>query len=83
MKSVDFAAPASVFLWPKGPFKKRHPGYRRFETLAEAIAFVMEDMPARGNLQMIQTLDHDLTYSEAKSLYESDAYPLPRTRREG
>jgi hypothetical protein len=52
--------------------------YRKFPSLAEAVRFVIEDLPA-GMMHPIAETDQD-RFEDAglRALYEAAQYPLPR-----
>ena len=53
--------------------------YRRFDSVAEALRFAMEDMPSallRGSGLEVEEARSD--GQQMQRLYESEAYPLPR-----
>jgi hypothetical protein len=54
-------------------------GYKRFETVAEALRFAIEEMPAsllRGSILEVEEARFDST--QIQRLYEAGEYPLPR-----
>ena len=75
----DYGAPAELFM-PKRKGGARQPlGYRRFNTAAEAICFMVEKFPAmRTPGAWMQVGDERFNGDEIHRLYESDDYPLPR-----
>lgn len=53
--------------------------YKRFGSAAEAIRFVMEDMPASSiRSATLEVSERRLRADEIRALYESAAYPLRR-----
>ncbi len=78
MDGFDYAAPADLFP-ARSRVGHRPVGYRRFDTAAEAIRYVMEQMPTEyvdGTIMEIHSARID-GYG-IKRLYVSDRYPLPR-----
>ena len=75
--TIDYTASAELF--PSRRYAKSLARYRRFATAAEAVQYVMEEMPAAW---LVGTyLDIDGTRFEGKSiraLYEAEGYPLER-----
>jgi len=75
--SIDYKASAELF--PSRRYAKSLARYRRFSTAAEAVQYVIEEMPAAW---LVGTyLDIDGTRFEGKAiraLYDADAYPLER-----
>jgi hypothetical protein len=75
---LDYGAPAELF-----PCRiKNGPGqikYKRFETAAEAIRFVVEDVPASALRGAYLEVDEArFERHEIQRLYDSAAYPLCR-----
>ena len=77
--SIDYKASAELF--PSRSYAKSLARYRRFSTAAEAVQYVIEQMPAAW---LVGTyLDIDGTRFEGKSiraLYDAEAYPLERAK---
>ena len=75
--TIDYTAPAELF--PSRRYAKSLARYRRFRNAAEAIQYVVEEMPEtwlNGSF-----LDLDGTRFEGRAvraLYDADAYPLKR-----
>ena len=75
---IDFSAPAEVFSagWRR---TKRPSGYRRFDTAAEAVRFVIEELPAPLLLSACLEVDEQRFDSEGiRALYQRPDYPLRR-----
>lgn len=56
--------------------------YRRFDTVAEALRFAIEDMPVsvlRGSI--LEVDDVRIDGAEMRRLYDAREYPLPRRRQ--
>ena len=79
----DYAEPAEVFGGSSWSRKSSTTSYRRFETSAEALRFVIEDLDeiARRSC-IIEINEQRFNYIDARKLYESKGYPLPRERSE-
>lgn len=84
MQNEDFQASAEMFSnvrkigWSRTPIK-----YRRFELLALAVRFAVEDMDDELNCVIIRTDNEDLTGPAIKKLYDSETYPLTRKSLSG
>ena len=52
--------------------------YRRFETLAEAVKYAVEEIPTQLHFARIETGDSSFRAAEIKELYGSSDFPLPR-----
>jgi hypothetical protein len=82
--SVDFGAPAGVYLTPqlaRGRQRSSLP-FRRFSTLAEAIQFVMEDLPTGVHGASIEVGGQRLDMEQIWRLYDGVDYPLERRPEE-
>lgn len=78
----DYALSAE--LYPSRIRKTGRPlSYRRFDTAAEAIRFIVEEAPAESMLGACLEVDEKrLSLQDVKNLYESESYPLPRSRKD-
>jgi hypothetical protein len=73
---------AELYVTAKGAGWSRSPmTYRRFETLAQAIAFACEDAEVDLGRTTIRTDGIDLHGSEIRQRYDSQDFPLPRHPR--
>jgi hypothetical protein len=77
--TIDYAASAELF--PSRRYAKSLARYRRFSTAAEAVQYVIEEMPEawlNGTF-----LDVDGTRFEGRqirALYDAEPYPLQRAK---
>jgi len=53
--------------------------YRRFETLAEAVKFAVEEIPKQLHFTTINAGDASFREADIRKLYGSDDFPLTRT----
>jgi hypothetical protein len=61
----------------------RSSGYRRFDSAAEAIRFVVEQLPASSHAGAYLEIDEArFSYREIERLYASPDFPLPRRAAE-
>src|SRR6266700_5597682 len=82
LRPFNFNTAAELF--PAAIRKKKRAGfaYRRFGTAAEAVRFAMEELPADSlNGAYLQVEEARFDQSGIRSLYESEAFPLPRRPR--
>jgi hypothetical protein len=80
MKLFDYAAPAEVFACRSRGSRPQPVSYRRFGSGAEAIRYVVEDLASAvmyGTVLEVNEQRYDAT--QIRKLYESSAYPLPRS----
>ena len=79
MRPFNFNTSAELF--PAAIRKKKRAGfaYRRFGTAAEAVRFAIEELPADSlNGAYLQVEEARFDQNGIRSLYESEAFPLPR-----
>lgn len=79
MPTFDYHGPAELFSNP-GQGKRRHPlGYRRFDSGAEALRFIVEQVPAALVTGIILEADEQrFDHRAIRDLYDSPEYPLVR-----
>ena len=78
LNGFDYNAAAELFLSRIRGGKGR-PQYKRFDTAAEAVRFVVEELPAAvlpGTYLLIEEARFGV--EEVRYLYDSSGYPLPR-----
>lgn len=57
--------------------------YRRFDTAAQAIRYVVEELSgARQRTCILEVNERRFNHIEIRNLYDSSTYPLPRRDRE-
>ncbi|MGO4335408.1 hypothetical protein AB4037_10890 [Labrys sp. KB_33_2] len=77
MSKLDFFVPSELFVksksagWTRNSLK-----YRRFDSLASAVKFAMDEYGANLNGTSIHTNTCEYTGSAIRSLYENEDYPL-------
>lgn len=78
----DFNYAAAAELYPSRRYaKSARDQYRRFKTAADALQYMMEDVPASWLIGSFLEVD-ERRYDGAaiRALYEAEAYPLPRQK---
>src|ERR1700742_3912810 len=78
LTGFEYDASAELFL-SRSRAAKSWPKYKRFDTAAEALRFVIQDLPATV-LPGTYLLVDEMRFSadEVRRLYEGAGYPLPR-----
>ena len=74
----DYGASAELFIKHTRTTKRR-PKYKRFDTAAEAVRFVVEELPVAvlpGAYLLVEEVR--FAVEEVRSLYDGAGYPLPR-----
>lgn len=80
MESFDYNAAAELF--PSRRYaKSSRDHYRRFKTAAEAIRYIIEDVPGTWLIGSLLEVD-ERRYDAAgiRALYDADNYPLHRLK---
>lgn len=84
MNSINFSAEAELFPPRHNKFSDRHFRYRRFATLAVAVRFAVEELPAEVLFGSVIEADEERYDAPAiRRLYESSDYPLDRVATSG
>ena len=79
-ESFDYAAPAGVFTRSGHGRRGGSAKYRRFESAAEAIRYVIEELPPPLWPGIsVEIGDETLDHREVLELYSSGSYPLERS----
>ena len=79
MQPFDFNVEAELFPPRNRKFAGRQFRYRRFASVAEAIRFAVEDLPAEVLFgAIIEAADGRYDAKEIRRLYDSVDYPLAR-----
>lgn len=79
MIEIDYASPAGFFAGRRLGGSISGPRYKRFDSMAEAIRFAIEELPGsqlRGAI--LEVGGARFGSSEIRSLYDAAHYPLPR-----
>ena len=78
LNGFDYGASAEFFM-RRTRTAKRTPTYKRFDTAAEGVRFVVEELPAAVMTgAYLLVAETRFGVEEIRSLYESTGYPLPR-----
>ncbi len=78
LEGFDYNAAAELFL-SRNRAAKNRPRYKRFDTAAEAVRFVVEELPAAvlpGTYLLVE--EARFAVEDIRSLYDGAGYPLPR-----
>ena len=77
---TEFNYGASAELFPSRRYAKtQQTRYRRFPTAAEAIRYIIEDLPSNGRAGSFLEVDEKRYEGDAiRALYDAPAYPLSR-----
>jgi len=78
LNGFDYGVSAELFM-SRSRAAKRRPKYKRFDSAAEAVRFVVEELPAAvlpGTYLLIAETRFDV--EKIRYLYQSPGYPLPR-----
>jgi len=78
LTGFDYGASAELFM-NRSRTAKRRPKYKRFDTAAEAVRFVVEELPgAVLTGAYLLVAETRFGVEEIRSLYQSAGFPLPR-----
>jgi hypothetical protein len=78
LNGFDYNAPAELFP-SRSPAGRSRARYRRFDTAAEGLRFVMEELPTPAALGAYLVIDEArFGLEEMRYLYENAGYPLTR-----
>lgn len=78
MPAVDYSAPADLYP-ARNRFRKAPLRYLRFDTVAEALRYAMEETPATQlSGMLIESEEQRFEAAQIGELYRSADYPLPR-----
>jgi hypothetical protein len=78
LSGFDYGASAELFM-NRSRTAKRRPKYKRFDTAAEAVRFVVEELPgAVLTGAYLLVAETRFGVEEIRSLYQSAGFPLPR-----
>jgi hypothetical protein len=78
LTGFDYGAPAELFL-SRSKASKSRPKYKRFDTAAEGVRFVVEDLPVAvlsGAYLLVEEARFGV--EEIRDLYQRAEYPLSR-----
>ena len=77
MTKLDYSSPAELF--PSRRYAKSLARYRRFANAAEAVRYVVEDMPEAWIIGTMLDVDGQRYEGRAiRALYDAAEYPLTR-----
>lgn len=81
MEKFAYDAPAEIYSNDGRVARRRAVTYRRFGCSAEAIRFVIEELPQSIQPGTVMEVDGDrIQIAEIRALYDSEHYPLSRLR---
>jgi len=79
MPAFDYSAPADLYP-ARNRFRKSPLRYMRFDTVAEALRFAMEELPAEQlNGAIVEVEEERLEAAAIGALYRSADFPLTRS----
>ncbi|MCB1463734.1 MAG: hypothetical protein KDJ90_15220 [Nitratireductor sp.] len=79
METFRYADPAEVYVANGIKGRRNNMAYRRFETAAKAIRFIVEDLPSSRRVGTVMEVNERRHYhQEIRALYDSEAFPLPK-----
>lgn len=81
LSGFDFAEPAEVFGGGNWARQSSRNSYRRFGSSAEALRFVIEELDETARRSsVIEVNEQRFNHIDARKLYESKGYPLPKEK---
>lgn len=79
VSDFDFAEPAELYGGSSWSKRRITMAYRKFGTAAEAIRYVMEELPESSSKALVLEVGETrLNHAAIRKLYECDGYPLQR-----
>ncbi len=79
MNAFRYTDPAEVYVANGIKGVRNNMAYRRFETAAKAIRFIVEDLPSKRQVGTVMEVNQRRHYhQEIRALYDAEAFPLPR-----
>ena len=79
----DYAGEAELFPTNNRKYKRAAFGYRRFSKAADAIRFAIEQLPSEALAgAYLEVREQRFDRHGIRQLYDSEAYPLPRSKVE-
>ncbi|MCG6857938.1 MAG: hypothetical protein LJE67_07715 [Salaquimonas sp.] len=79
MDAFHYSDPAEVYVANGIKGRRNNMAYRRFETAAKAIRFIVEDLPSSRRVGTVMEVNERRHYhQEIRALYDNDAFPLPK-----
>lgn len=81
LSKFDFTEPAEVFGGSSWARQSAKASYRRFGSSAEALRYVIEDLDEAARRScVIEVNEERFNHIDARKLYASKGYPLPRDK---
>lgn len=82
MTAFDYSLPAEIYASRGGGARSRPITFYRFDNAADAIAFVIEQLPGEMQLGTVMEIGEDrFTGDEIRRLYGSDNFPRARVAK--
>lgn len=79
MNAFRYGDPAEVYVANGIKGRRNNMAYRRFETAAKAIRFIVEDLPTSRRVGTVMEVNERRHYhQEIRALYDAEEFPLPR-----
>ena len=80
MSKFDYFRQADLFT--VSSFGPRRMGFKRFESVAAAVGFAIEELPAKSLVSAILEVDDErLNHQAIRHLYDDPEYPLSRNTK--